>query len=108
MPSKGIFGIGISILFLGLILWGGWNVYQGLRKSFNEANPASNNLVNQCMKQLPVGTDICDQELRLTLQQSCNNGFANFLMMKKQNICDDGKVNHYYQLRAAYDKATRR
>ena len=38
MPSKGIFGIGISIFFLGLILWGGWNVYQGLRKSFNEAN----------------------------------------------------------------------
>jgi hypothetical protein len=50
MPSKGIFGIGISIFFLGLILWGGWNVYQGLRKSFNEANAANNNLVSQCMK----------------------------------------------------------
>ena len=108
MPSSRIFGIGISIFFLGLVLWGGWNVYQGLRKSFNEANTASNNLVNQCMKQLPVGTDICDQELRPTLQQSYNNGFSNFLMMEKQNICDDDKVNHYYQLRSAYDKATRR
>jgi len=29
-------------------------------------------------------------------------------MMKKQDICDDGKVNHYYQLRAAHSKATGR
>ena len=29
-------------------------------------------------------------------------------MMKKQDICDDGKVNHYYQLRAAHNKATGR
>jgi hypothetical protein len=108
MPPKGIFGIGISIFFLGLVLWGGWNVYQGLLKSFNEGNIVSNNLVNQCMKQLPVGSSVCDQELRLTLQRSCNNSFSNFLMMKKQDICDDGKVDHYYQLRAAYDKATRR
>ncbi|HEY7081359.1 MAG TPA: hypothetical protein VH500_16800 [Nitrososphaeraceae archaeon] len=68
MPSKGIFGIGISIFFLGLILWGGWNVYQGLIKSFNEANIASNNLVNQCMKQLPTGSSVCDEELRPALQ----------------------------------------
>jgi hypothetical protein len=108
MPSKGIFGIGISIFFLGLILWGGWNVYHGLRKSFNEANAASNNLVNQCMKQLPTGSSVCDHELRHTLQQSSNNGISNFLMMKKQDICDDGKVNHYYQLRAAHSKATGR
>ena len=101
MPSKGIFGIGISIFFLGLILWGGWNVYQGLRKSFNETNEASNNLVSQCMKQLPAGS-------RPTLQHSCNNGISNFLMMKKQDICDDGKVNYYYELRAAYSKAPRR
>ena len=108
MPSKGLFGIGISIFFLGLVLWGGWNVYQGLLKSFNEGNIASNNLVNQCMKQLPVGSNVCDQELRSVLQQSCNNGINNFLMMKRQDICYDGKVNHYYQLRAAYDKATGR
>ena len=108
MPSKGIFGVVISIFFLGLILWGGWNVYQGLRKSFNEANIASNNLVNQCVKLLPAGSSVCDQELRSTLQQSCNNGFTNFLMMKKQDICDDGKVNYYYQLRAAYQTGTRR
>ena len=96
MSSKGIFGIGICIFFLGLILWGGWNVYQGLRKSFNEANAASNNLVSQCMKQLPTGSSVCDHELRPILQHSCNNGISNFLMMKKQDICDDGKVNHYY------------
>jgi hypothetical protein len=29
-------------------------------------------------------------------------------MMKKQDICDDGKVDHYYQLRAAYQKDTTR
>ena len=104
MSSKGIFGIGISIFFLGLILWGGWNVYQGLRKSLNETNAASNNLVSQCMKQLPTGSSVCDHELRPTLQQSCNNDISNFLMMKKQDICDDGKVNHYYQLRAAHSK----
>ena len=108
MSSKGIFRIGISIFFLGLILWGGWNVYHGLRKSFNEANAASNNLVSQCMKQLPTGSSVCDHELRPTLQQSCNNDISNFLMMKKQDICDDGKVNHYYQLRAAHSKATGR
>ena len=108
MPSKGIFGIGISIFFLGLILWGGWTVYQGLILSFNEANIASNNLVNQCMKQLPTGSSVCDEKLRPALQQSCNNGFSNFLMMKKQDICDDGKVDHYYQLRAAYQKDTTR
>ena len=108
MSSIGIFGIGICIFFLGLILWGGWNVYQGLRKSFNEANAASNNLVNQCMKQLPTGSSVCDHELGPTLQQSCNNDISNFLMMKKQDICDDGKVNHYYQLRAAHSKATGR
>jgi hypothetical protein len=76
MSSKGIFGIGICIFFLGLILWGGWNVYQELRKSFNEANAASNtasntasnNLVNQCMKQLSTGSSVCDHELRPTLQ----------------------------------------
>ena len=107
MPSKGILGIGISIFFLGLVLWGGWNVYHWLLNSFNEVNTANNNLVNRCMKQLPVGSDICDQELRLTLQQSCNNAFTNFLMMKKQDICNDGKVNHYYQLRTAYDIARR-
>jgi len=28
--------------------------------------------------------------------------------MKKQDICDDGKVDHYYQLRAAYQKDTTR
>ena len=89
MPSKGIFGIGISIFFLGLVLWGGWNVYQGLLNSFNEANIVSNNLVNQCMKQLPAGSSICDQELRSNLQKSCNIGFSNFLMMKKQDICND-------------------
>jgi len=85
---------------------GRWNVYHGLRKSFNEANAASNNLVSQCMKQLPTGSSVCDHELRPTLQQSCNNDISNFLMMKKQDICDDGKVNHYYQLRAAHGKAT--
>ena len=108
MSSKGILGIGISIFFLGLILWGGWNVYQGLRKSVNEANAVNNNLVSQCMKLLPTGSSVCDHELRPTLQQSCNNGISNFLMMKKQDICIDGKVNHYYQLRSAYSKATRR
>ena len=107
MPSKGIFGIGISIFFLGLVLWGGWNVYQGLIKSFNEASIASNNLVNQCIKQLPAGSSVCDQELRPVLQQSCNNGISNFLMMKKRDICNDGKVDHYYQLRAAYKTDTR-
>ena len=70
--------IGISIFFLGLVLWGGWNVYQGRLKSFNEGNIASNNLVNQCMKQLPLGSSVCDQELRLTLQRSCDNSFSNF------------------------------
>jgi len=65
-------------------------------------------LVNQCMKQLPTGSSVCDHELRPTLQQSCNNDISNFLMMKKQDICDDGKVNHYYQLRAAHSKATGR
>jgi len=108
MPSKGIFSIGISIFFLGLILWGGWNVYKGLRKSFNEANAASNYFVSQCMKQLPTGSSVCDHELRSTLQHSCNNDISNFLMMKKQDICIDSKVNHYYQLRAAYNKATGR
>ena len=68
----------------------------GLRKSFNEAKATNNNLVNQCMKQLPTGSSVCDHELRPILQHSCNNGISNFLMMKKQDICDDGKVNHYY------------
>src|SRR6187200_1668202 len=108
MSSNGIFSIGMCIFFLGLILCGGWNVYQGLRKSFNEANAASNNLVSQCMKQLPTGSSVCDYELRPTLQHSCNNDISNFLMMKKQDISDDGKVNHYYQLRAAHSKATGR
>jgi hypothetical protein len=108
MPSKGIFGIGISIFFLGLVLWGGWNVYQGLLKSFYEANIASNNLVNQCVKLLPAGSSVCDQELRPVLQQSCNNGISNFLIMKKQDICDNRKVNYYYQLRAAYQTGTLR
>ena len=92
MPSKGIFGIGIRIFFLGLVVWGGWNVYQGLLKSFYEANIASNNLVNQCVKLLPAGSSVCDQELRSTLQQSCSNGMSNFLIMKKQDICDNRKV----------------
>jgi hypothetical protein len=50
----------LEYVFLGLILWGGWNVYQGRRKSFNEANAANNNLVSQCMKQLPPGSSVCD------------------------------------------------
>jgi hypothetical protein len=79
MSSKGIFGIGICIFFLGLILCGGWNVYQGLLKSLNETNAASNNLVSQCMKQLPTGSSVCDHELRPTLQHSCNNDLATFL-----------------------------
>jgi hypothetical protein len=29
-------------------------------------------------------------------------------MIKRQDICYDGKVNHYYQLRTAYDTATSR
>ena len=57
---------------------------------------------------VPAGSSVCDQELRPALQESCNNGISNFLMMKRQDICDDGKVNHYYQLRVAYDKATGR
>ena len=58
------------------------------------------------MKQLPAGSSVCDQELNLHYNNDLNNGISNFLMMKRQDICDDSKVNNFYRLRVAYDKAT--
>jgi hypothetical protein len=42
MPSKGIFGIGISIFFLAVVLWGGWNVISLIFHKFEGSNIRKN------------------------------------------------------------------
>src|ERR671931_717239 len=93
----------IAIALIILILGGASYQYLRVVKLHEEANKASNEFVNSCMQELPYGSYTCDKDLQAAKDRACQSDFLKTLfMINQEDICLDGKVEKYYQIRSQY------
>jgi hypothetical protein len=101
MSGKRILVIIIMVVLISSVVAGAVTLFNRSSTSANNSNDAAllnarlNEFVNLCMRSLPNGTSVCDNQLLPVVSKICAESNAKQVI----DACSDGKVVQYYKNR---------
>ena len=108
MKSKKILVIVLMVVLVSSVAAGAASLFN--RPGNNDVsaiNARLNGAVNSCMQTLPAGTTTCDTQLGPVVDKICNPQSINEQQRSQIDVCHDGRILQYYQIRNAEITKTR-